>query len=128
MSINERCSTAKSNISRISSLSEKRKHSISHRSNESFQSSTSKTHTFLSAYVMTCAKYKIRPVTSVKVDTKTNSIEMWGDRMKADDWQSALEALSTDVSTHYIRIKNKRYIQNLAREYDTFSNVMTAPK
>lgn len=48
--------------------------------------------------------------------------------MKADDWQAAMEALSTDTSTHHLRIKNKQYTGNLAKNYDTFSSVLAAPK
>jgi len=51
-----------------------------------------------------------------------------GDRMKADDWQVAMEALSTDTTTHHLRIKNKRYTEQLAKSYDTFGSVVGAPK
>lgn len=50
------------------------------------------------------------------------------DRMKADEWLAAMEALSTDTSTHYVRIKNKRYTEQLSKNYDTFCSVAGAPK
>jgi len=64
----------------------------------------------------------------VKFSVKTNSIEILGERMKVDDWRAALEALSTDTSTHHVRIKNKRYTEALARNYATFGSVIGAPK
>jgi len=59
---------------------------------------------------------------------KANSIEILGDRMKAEDWQAAIESLSTDTGTHHVRIKNKRYTEQLAKKYDTFAKVVEAPK
>jgi len=85
-------------------------------------------HKFGLIYTDICGKYKIRPVPWVKFSGKTNSIEILGARMKADDWQAAIEALSTDTSTHHVRIKNKRYTDHLAKNYDTFCSVMEAPK
>lgn len=48
--------------------------------------------------------------------------------MKADDWQAAMEALITDTGTHHVRIKNKRYTEQLAKNYDTFASVVETPK
>lgn len=128
--MSQRCSTAKSKISRLlgSSLSQKQNPSILNRSEESFHSSTVKSNGFLSTYKMTCDKYKTRPVTSVKVNRKNNSVEILGDRLKVEDWQSVLESLSTDISIHHIRIKNKKYTENLAKDYETFLETMAAPK
>jgi len=120
--------SSKSNSSRmLSSLSEKRRTSLSNiRSNESFESSMK--HKFGLVYTALCGKYKTRPVPWVKCSVKTNSIEILGDRMKADDWQAAMDALSADTSTHHVRIKNKRYMEQMTRTYDTFSSAVGAPK
>ena len=48
--------------------------------------------------------------------------------MKAEDWQAAMEALMTDTGTHHVRIKNKRYTEQLAKTYETFTSVVEAPK
>jgi hypothetical protein len=87
-----------------------------------------KDNPFASSYAAVCEKYKTRPVPYVKVNVKANSVEVYGDRMKGEEWQAAMEALSTDVSTHHVRIKNKRYVENLAVGFDTLSSVMAAPK
>ncbi|XP_015376850.1 PREDICTED: centrosomal protein of 78 kDa-like [Diuraphis noxia] len=120
--------SSKSNSSRmLSSLREKHKTSLSIiRSNESFESSLK--HQFGLVYTALCGKYKTRPVQWVKCSVKMNSIEILGDSIKAEDWQVAMEALSTDTSTHHVRIKNKRYTEKLARNYDTFGSVVEAPK
>jgi len=120
--------SSKSNGSRIfSSLGQKRKTSLSTiRSNESFESSAK--HNYGLIYTAVCGKYKTRPVPWVKCSIKTNSIEILGDRMKADDWQASMEALITDTGTHHLRIKNKRYTEQLAKDYDTFGRVVEAPK
>lgn len=99
---------------------------MSTRSVRSFASSTK--DNFGYAYTTNCAKYKIRPMQCVKINSKANSIEIWGDRLKAADWQAAMEALSNDISTHHVRIKNRRYTGNSGITYDTFSSVTAAPK
>ncbi|XP_003245035.1 centrosomal protein of 78 kDa [Acyrthosiphon pisum] len=120
--------SSKSNDSRIfSSLGKKRRTSLSTiRSNESFEGSAK--HNYGLIYTAVCCKYKTRPVPWVKCSAKTNSIEIVGDRMKAEDWQAAMEALMTDISTHHVRIRNKRYTEQLAKNYDTFAGVVEAPK
>ncbi|XP_060836429.1 centrosomal protein of 78 kDa [Rhopalosiphum padi] len=127
MSVTRQSNSSKSNTSRISSLNDKRKPSLSTiKSNESLESSEK--HKFGLTYTEVCSKYKTRPVPWVKCSGKTNSIEILGDRMKADEWLAAMEALSTDTSTHYVRIKNKRYTEQLSKNYDTFCSVAGAPK
>ncbi|KAL5237772.1 hypothetical protein ACI65C_005182 [Semiaphis heraclei] len=120
--------SSKSNDSRMSSrLSEKRRTSLSTiRSDESLGSSLK--HQFGLVYTALCGKYKTCLVPWVKCSVKTNSIEILGDRMKGNDWRAAMEALSTDNSTHHVRIRNKRYTDQLARNYATFSSVVEAPK
>ncbi|XP_015364585.1 PREDICTED: centrosomal protein of 78 kDa-like [Diuraphis noxia] len=120
--------SSKSNASgMLSSLSEKRRTSLSTiRSRESFGCSLK--HQFGLVYTAICGKYKTCPVPWVKFSVKTNSIEILGDRMKVDNWRAALEALSTDTSTHHVRIKNKRYTEALATNYATFDNAVEAPK
>lgn len=120
--------SSKLNGSRVfSSHGEKNRTSLSTiRSNESFESSVK--HNFGLIYTAVCGKYKTRPVPWVKCSVKANSIEILGDRMKAEDWQAAIESLSTDTGTHHVRIKNKRYTEQLAKNYDTFAKVVEAPK
>jgi len=96
------------------------------RSERSFRSSDK--DSFVTIYAAVCAKYKTRPVQGVKVNGKTNFVEVLGDRMKADDWQAAMEALSIDSNTHHLRVKNRRYMDNLYKDYNTFSSAMEAPK
>jgi len=66
----------------------------------------------------------------VKIDQKAESVEICGDRMTAVDWRVALEALRTAgvVSTHRLRVRNKRYAGTMADVYDTFSGALEAPK
>lgn len=119
------CKSTSSTIT-TSSRCQKRKSLVSIKSAKSIGSL--KDSPFKSSYAANCEKYKTRPVPYVKVNLKTNSVEVYGDRMKGEEWQAVMEALSTDVSTHHVRIKNKRYVENLAIDYDTLSSVMAAPK
>jgi len=85
-------------------------------------------HQFGLVYTALCGKYETRPVPWVKYNVKTNSVEILGDRMKAMDWQVVMEDLSTDTSTHHVRIANKSYTRELLKNYPTFSSVIEAPK
>lgn len=109
-----------------SQLSQKRKSSVSIKSVRSVGSL--RDSPLGSSYADICEKYKTRPSPFVKFNLKTNSVEVHGDRMRGEEWQAIMEALSTDVSTHHVRIKNKRYMENLNISYDTLTSVMAAPK
>lgn len=126
MSSIQRSASSISTNSKRSFNSQKGKLSASVKSERSLCSSVK--NPFVSLYKTTCTKWKTRQMPCIKVNDKTNSIEVIGDRMKVDDWQATMEALSSDVNTHHLCIKNKRYIEHLAKSYDTFSGVMNVPK
>lgn len=127
MSAVQKCSSSESTISRLSKLSQKSKSFISLQTKGSDKCSDN--ISFFSAYTSICAKYKLtRPMQCVKVNVKDNSIEVLGDRMKGDDWRVVMEALSTDISTHCVCIRNRRYLKIFYRDYDTLSSVLKAPK
>lgn len=126
MSSMQRLSSSISTNSKRSFHSQKEKSFISVKSERSLLSSVKSP--FINIYKTACAKWKTRQMPCVKVNDKTNSIEVIGDRMKADDWQATMEALSSDVTTHYVCVKNKRYIGDLMKNYDTFSSVTEVPK
>lgn len=82
----------------------------------------------MAAYTKACAKNKTQPVPHVKINAVANSVTVSGDRMTADGWRTAMDALSTDVSTHHVCIGNRRYLNGLHGEYDTYSRAVEAPK
>lgn len=125
MSVLHRNSSSHSIISGVSSVGQKPKSSMSTRS---ISSSTKTNLESAAVYATNCIKYKTRPMTCVKFNSKTNSIEIWGDRMKANDWKAAMETLRADVIAHSVCIKNKRFTGNLETSYDTLSSAMEAPK
>lgn len=104
--------------------SEKQKSSVSVKSARSYRSL--RENPFASSYASICAKHKVRPVPCVKVNYKTNSVAVHGGRMRGEEWQAAMEALSTDVTTHRVRIDNKRNAGKLAIGYDNVSGVSSA--
>lgn len=126
MSVSKRCVSSKSTVSTCGSGDERRKPATSIKSERSFDSCTK--NTFNPIYATTCANYKTRPMPCVKFNSKTNSIEVLGDRLKANDWKAVMEAIRTDTSAHHIRVKNKQYAGNLAKEYETFTQALGAPK
>ncbi|XP_050436538.1 centrosomal protein of 78 kDa [Adelges cooleyi] len=83
---------------------------------------------FGALYALACVKYSTRLSHCVKISDKKNSVEITGDRMKADDWQAAMEALSNDTVTHHVLIKNRRHPDIIARSYDTLSSALSVPK
>lgn len=82
----------------------------------------------MTAYTRCCAKHKTQPVPNVKINAIANSVAVLGDRMTPDGWRVAMDALSADVSTHHVRISNRRHLNGLHGEYDTYSRAAQAPK
>lgn len=116
----------KSTTSRLTYPNQQRKSLISLTSGRSSVSSIK--NAFDIALTAACVKYKTSSRMFVKINCATNFVEIFGDRMETKDWQATFEALRTDTSTSHLRIKNRRQVGCLEKNYDTLSSVLGAPK
>ncbi|VVC34651.1 Leucine-rich repeat,Leucine-rich repeat, cysteine-containing subtype,Centrosomal protein of 78kDa [Cinara cedri] len=81
------------------------------------------------SYTTACTKHKIRPSPGVRINSKNYFVEVWGERMKVQDWLAVMETLSNDIDTHHVCIKNRQYQEkNSMKNYQTLSEVMKIPK
>lgn len=85
--------------------------------------------TFESAYADACIRYKTRPSQAVKINGRTDTLTVCGDRLRVDDWRAVADALSVDLSTHHVCLANRRRTDDGPyRQYDTYRAAADAPK